>query len=321
MLRRATASLRTVAICAVLTALALPLAATTSAAAAQPASAAADLALALRLRPRLLFDSQERWRPIDVDRFLAEPGHRACPSAGGPCVPFTNVTQLTPSVAYLDLRGTRHDGSDATSLDIATCPKSLPNLRECDLGGRSVIYAHVVRRRTRIAIDYWWFLRYNAYSLDLHEGDWEGVTVIADRRGRRVLDVHFAAHADAWSYDADVPTIVGNRVEVFSSRGGHASYPRACARLCRQTEGTLPESNFDGRRAWVGNTAAGCHRRCVRLFPTAADGAPASWDGWDGRWGAPFQPAFPPPRTPAFQTRFMHPFDSRRSHRHVFGLI
>ena len=98
-----------------------------------------DLALALRFRPRLLFDAKERWRPTDVDRFLAEPGHQACPPVGqGPCAPFTSVAQLTPAVAYLDMHGTHGDGSDAVPPDLATCAKTLPDLRECDGDGRSV---------------------------------------------------------------------------------------------------------------------------------------------------------------------------------------
>ena len=94
-------------------------------AALAPAAAAAapadDLALALKLRPRLLFDAKERWRPIDVDRFLAEPGDQACPpnpSPPTPCAPFTSVAQLTPQVAYLDMHGTRGDGSDAVPPDL-----------------------------------------------------------------------------------------------------------------------------------------------------------------------------------------------------------
>ncbi|MBS1869599.1 MAG: hypothetical protein JSS99_08045 [Actinobacteria bacterium] len=268
-------------------------------AALAPAGAAAaprdDLALAQRLRPRLFFDSKERWRPLDVDRFLAEPGHQACPPAPAACVPLTSVAQLTPAVDHLDLRG---DG-----------PPDLP--------GPSAIYAHVVRRGGRIAIDYWWFLRYNAYSLDVHEGDWEGVTVIADRRGRHVLDVHFAAHADAWRYPARVPLVRGGRVAVFAARGDHASYPRPCLRRCRQTDGTLPEARFDGRLAWSGNTAAGCRDRCVRLLP-AHDGAPSSWDAWPGRWGVTTAPAFAAPRSPAFQTRFRHPFAARPTARDFF---
>jgi hypothetical protein len=293
-----------------------------TAAAPPPATPAGDLALALRFRPRLLFDQKERWRPTDVDRFLAEPGHQACPPPGaGPCAPFTSVAQLTPAVAYLDMHGTRGDGSDAVPPDLATCAKTRPDLRECDGDGRSVIYAHVVRSGARIAIDYWWFLRYNAYSLDRHESDWEGVTAVVNRAGTRLLEVHFAAHASVWRYDADVPSVLDGRVKAYVSNGDHAAYPRPCTRLCRQTDQTLPEAHYGGQVSWIGNSAAGCRRLCVRLLPAAPDGAPASWDAWDGRWGAPTAPAFAPPQTPAFQRRFTHPFDARRSHRRLFHLF
>lgn len=292
---------------------------------AAAASPAADLSLALRFRPLLLFDSAERWRPLDVDRFLREPGIRACPPATPSqpalCTPFASVAQLTPAVAYLDLRGSNPEGDDATAPDVATCPKSLPLLRDCDLRGRSKIYAHVVRSGRRVAIDYWWFLRYNAYSIDEHEGDWEGVTVIVDASGSRVLEVHYAAHGDVWRYDRGVPLFSGRHVEAFVAQGGHPAYPRPCFRLCRETDDLLPEGRFDGRRPWVGNTASGCHDSCVQLFPTAPDGVtPASWNAWDGRWGATYAPAFPPPLTPAFQARFEHPFASRLSHRRLFRI-
>jgi len=277
------------------------------AAALAPAAASAapadDLTLALRFRPRLLFDAKERWRPLDVDRFLAEPGHQACPPVGaGPCAPFASVAQLTPAVAYLDMRG---NGP----------PDPARPTRP------SVVYAHVVRMGARTAIDYWWFLRYNAYSFARHESDWEGVTVIVNRAATKVLAVHFAAHADVWRYDADVPRIVEGRVKVYVANGSHASYPRPCKRLCRQSNPTLPEARFGGQRSWVGNSAAGCRRRCVRLLPTGLDGAPSSWNAWDGRWGATTAPAFAPPRTPAFQRRYADPFAARRSGRHRFGIL
>lgn len=277
-----------------------------------------DITLALLYRPHLLFDAKERWRPIDVDRFLAEPGHAVCPPLDGPCTPLTSVAQLTPAVDHLDLRGTRGDGSDATAPDIATCAKSLPGLRDCDKRGRSVIYAHVTRERSRIAIDYWWFLRYNAFTLDRHEGDWEGVTVILDRTGTQVRDVHFAAHSDVWRYAGDTPQLRGNHLKVYVARGSHAAYPGPCRRLCRGTSGLLPEAHFGGERSWVGNTEAGCRDRCVRLFPStvpAATPLPPSWDTWEGRWGVTLAPAFAPPLTPAFQRRYLRPFTAKHSGR------
>ena len=282
------------------------------------ASAANDQTVALRFRPYLYFDSAERWRPVGVERFLAEPGHRVC-AADGMCVPLTSLSQLNSQAAYLDFRGSQLNGSDATAPDLATCQRSEPILRDCDEHGRSVIYAHVTRASAQIAIDYWWFLRYNALFPDYHEGDWEGVTVIANAEATHVLAVHFAAHAEVWQYDSGVPLFDGLHVHVYVARGGHASYPRPCGQsVCLETGTPLPEGRYNGHDPWFNNDTAQCMQRCVRLFPEAPSGAPASWDAWNGLWGAPRLPAFPPPRTPAFQTRFQQPFASQTSHRHHF---
>ncbi len=308
---------RVLAAAVVLVALGLLGAPPTTASARTPSS----LDLALRFQPHLFFDSAERWRPVGVDAFLAEPGHRVCPlpASGLPCVPLTSVDQLSSPAAYIDLRGTRADGLDATAPDLATCAKSKPGLLDCDEGRRSLIYAHVSRAGRRVAIDYWWFLRYNAFLIDLHEGDWEGVTVVVDAAGRRVESVHFAAHASSWRYPAGVPRIDGGRhVRVYVAEGSHAAYPRRCVRTsCRQTESTLPEGRSNGRAAWVDNTRAACARRCVRLFP-GVGGNPASWNGWNGLWGVPQSAFFPPPRTPAFQNRYRHPFAATTTRRRSF---
>jgi hypothetical protein len=295
-------------------ALALGLAIAPMAGAATPT----DRVLALRFRPYLYFDSAERWRPIGVNRFLAERGHRVC-TADGSCTPLTSLSQLNSQAAYIDFRGSRLNGSDATAPDIATCQRSEPILLECDEHGRSLIYAHVTRAGARIAIDYWWFLRYNALFPDFHEGDWEGVTVIADAAGTRVVAVHFAAHADVWQYDPGIPLFDGLHVHVYVVRGGHASYPRPCAQsICNETGSVLPEGRFNGHDPWFDNDPAQCMQRCVRLFPHTPSGAPASWDAWNGLWGAPRLPVFPPPRTPAFQNRYQQPFAAQTSHRHRF---
>lgn len=319
--QRGLAALRSCIAGCALAAILLGLLAGGAAAAAPPAGPAADLALALRFRPHLFFDSQERWRPLDVDAFLAEHGHRVCPRGGGGalCSPLLNVAQLTPAVAYLDLRGSELRGGDAKAPDLATCARSRPSLFDCDEGGRSVIYAHVTRTPTRIALDYWWFLRFNALTPDWHEGDWEGVTVIVDAAGTQVTEVHYAAHKGVWRYRPGVVRVVDGHALVEIAHGTHAAYPRPCAdRPCLQTGALAPEGRFDGKDRWVGNAATGCHRLCVRLLPVTAAGAPASWDAWLGRWGRPRLPPFPPPLTPAFQGRYLHPFLSTPTTRHSF---
>jgi hypothetical protein len=181
------------------------------------------------------------------------------------------------------------------------------------------VYAHVRRGVDQIAIDYWWFLRYNAFSIDAHEGDWEGVTVIADRAAVRVRAVHFAAHSEVWRYPDNVVRLDGARhVRVYLARGSHAAYPRSCQTACQQTHIPLSEGRFNGRRGWAANDPAVCARRCVRLLPQAVNGAPTSWDAWDGRWGLRSSQLFAPPRTPSFQPRYQHPFAARATHRRRF---
>jgi hypothetical protein len=287
--------------------------------------------LALRFQPHLHFDTAEPWRPIDVDGFLAEPGHQVCAPGPSPtrCVPLTAPAQVAPPAEYLDLRGTRTDGAtgfagtgDASAPDLATCARSLPTLLDCDLGGRSAIYAHVTRSAKRIAIDYWWFLRYNAFLIDVHEGDWEGVTVVANAAGTRVLDVHFAAHSGVFRYRKGVAAFDGERhVRVYLAAGSHAAYPKRCTSVaCDQTMSPFPEARFDGRSPWVANDPAACARRCVRLLPEAR-GAPASWNAWHGLWGLPASEIFPPPTTPAFQRRYLRPFDATLSTRRRFRAL
>jgi len=113
-------------------------------------------------------------------------------------------------------------------------------------------------------------------------------------------------------------------VRVYVARGSHAAYPRPCRlSTCHQTQaGPAPgffEARFDGAREWVANDLASCARRCVRLMPQTATGAPASWNAWDGRWGLPLSQLFAPPRTPSFQARFRSPFHARSSRRRQFS--
>lgn len=281
------------------------------------------LDLALRFQPHLFFDSAEPWRPLDVDAFLAEPGHRACasaPAAPPACTPFTSIAQLTPPVDELDLRGVQPDGSDAAAPDVQSCAKSKPELLECDASVRSSIYAHVRRRGTRTAIDFWWFLRYNDFLVDQHEGDWEGVTVVVDATRTHVAQTHFAAHAGIWRYAADVSRLDrGRHVRVYVARGSHAAYPRPCRHTpCAQTESESPEARSDGAGPWIANDPGICERRCVRLMPEAG-GRPTSWDAWDGRWGSSELSFFSPPPTPAFQGRYKRPFQASRSARSSFS--
>jgi hypothetical protein len=296
-----------------------------------------ELALATQLRPRLLFDSSERWRPVSVDAFLAEGGHRLCRPGGG-CEPATGIAQLSPrasSAAYLDIQGGADNGVDYGSAEGAC--RTRPPVVDCNAGRRAVIYYRRTTHEGRWYWDYWWFLRYNDYVGPLdecntvncsdHEGDWEGVTVITTPSEKPlILGAVYAAHRNRVLADGGLLPLSGGRPLVFVAAGTHASYPYRCRSGCVQYErladsARLPEDPHDGSAAWGENNDARCERdTCVRALPEveAADDLAlplaASWAGWPGLWGATCHQGcdFPllqgSPRSPGLQVRFECPW-------------
>jgi hypothetical protein len=192
------------------------------------ASAPRAGALARRFRPRLYFDSSERWRPLAATALLGErvgarPAHAVCrparPLSERPdrCAPGTSA----PVVGPASLRAADRD--DAV-LDLGADGRTTPPrrarspdpacagvLHDCDAGPAAGIHHRVVRSGGYLLLDYWLLYRYSdaPYSvaglpgpgrlLDTdHEGDWEGVAVAvpADDPDPRTFDwVAYAAHA------------------------------------------------------------------------------------------------------------------------------
>jgi hypothetical protein len=117
--------------------------------------------LAERFRPRLWFDSAERWRPLNVDALLDEGRHRFCTRGKGPdrCTPIARASDFDADVkrtlalgraTYLDIAG----GSVADYHGPERCPRPR---QDCGTGARSAIYYHVTLSNDRFYIDYWWF--------------------------------------------------------------------------------------------------------------------------------------------------------------------
>ena len=296
-----------------------------------------ELALAMQLRPRLLFDSHERWRPVAVDTFLAEPGHRLCREGSG-CEPTTGIAQLNPrasSADYIDVEGEKENGADFKSADPAC--RTQPPVVDCNAGPQAAIYYRRTTHEGRWYWDYWWFLRYNDYVGPLdecnavncsdHEGDWEGMTVITTPSEQPViLGAIYAAHRNRVLIEGNLLPLSGGRPLVFVAAGTHASYPYRCRSSCRQYErladtARLPEDPHDGAAAWGENDDARCERdQCVRPVPEvepASDLAlplAASWAGWPGLWGKTCHAGceFPllqgSPRSPGLQVRFECPW-------------
>jgi hypothetical protein len=274
---------------------------------------------ARRFRPILLFDTSEKWRPLNVDRFAGErddndaPIHLVCqaqPPAGPDCQPFGSLDDLAlhhDSSSYIDVAG---DGTDEASYRTTDPSCLLGDLYDCDSGPASAIYYHAVEEEAYTYLDYWFLYRYNDV-IDLpgtegltHEGDWEGVTVVPSLADPDTFDfVSFAQHNGApYAYlrsnlrcdyggefsCGEANALSGARVHAYVAQGTHATYAEPCSRDividCTQSNSAIPEGGHDGTREWGNNS--GDPALTVRPFPgmsLAAPGATA-WDGATGPW-------------------------------------
>jgi hypothetical protein len=306
----------------------------------------AERELAVRLRPRLRFDSDERWRPLEVGAFLRErfPGtgaHLVCDSSSRPtCSAASGPVDLRRRRGpdYLDIEGNALDGDDFAS-PYPECHRRVAV--DCNGGPRSAIYYRRTSHAGRWYWDYWWFFRYNDYRGPYnrcehfcgdHEGDWEGVTVVTTAALKpEIVAVIYAAHRVRVLAEAAVAPFAGGHPLVFIAEGTHASYPFRCARACGQYSSlvgfTLPEDPHDGAMAWGGNRDKECGiTRCVRPLPEVGDPGEAAlplagaWAGWPGSWGETchqgcherFRKRESSPRSPGLQTRFKCPWAATR---------
>jgi hypothetical protein len=303
--------------------------------------------LAMRYRPVLKFDSEESWRPLNVDALLLEttrdgPAHRLCDGVQEDdlhCTPITSALQLSAepndAKAYVDLAGRELGGDDYASPQLGDCPKQDRDLKDCDSGPRSTIYYQALDANGHIYVDYWWFLRYNrfdkhdarelcrsAVTRDAtcfdHEGDWEGVTLVLSKDAKqadRLEFVNYAAHEGVFRYRPVQITREHLRPIVYVANGSHAAYPLACPKECAQVNKlfghALPEDNTDGKAPWGRNDDAECEAvaKCLEPLPTT------SWGAFAGFWGSrKCDDAFAsctfgvPPRSPSQQRRFGSPW-------------
>jgi hypothetical protein len=262
--------------------------------------------LARRFRPILMFDSNERWRPLDVESFFAEHRHRGCNvKEKADCPVLSSAGDLANlgenDVLRVNGRPSRANPGGFAGPD-PVCQS--PPVLDCDKGPTSRLYYHVKDGQDLTFIDYWWYLRYNDASPGTkwdHQSDWEGVVVAVDPRGATPSFqwVGFAAHEGVWRYLRDALRcdgrsttgscgvaggLVRDRVNVYVANGTHAAYPYPCTSksalpLCHQNARkfgfALPETGFDGRRPWGANDEADALIR----FPDAVP-----WLTWAGRW-------------------------------------
>ena len=296
--------------------------------------------LARHYRPILRFDGRERWRPLDIAQLMAErtengrPRHRVCATGDRgrqiSCEPIGGVSDLSDDPSpdrVIDFDGVRANGSDRSAPSLERCPgRQAEHLLDCDGGPASAIYYRVTEANGRTYVDYWWFLRFNRFDKGElgrlcarpvqralfgcfdHEGDWEGVTAVSARRNpTRLAFLNLASHEGVYRYTAAELALEGSRPRVYSARGSHASYPRRCARRCRQPHQLLPETNTDGSAPWARNSERACaDGTCLIALPEGG------FDAFGGRWGSRVCTKGCRlgigPKTPAQQRRYQSPW-------------
>jgi hypothetical protein len=246
------------------------------------AATPSPLTLLQRHVPIVVLHPGERFQPVPVDGFLADSNfEQRQPDGSWAPTPFV-PTPGAPWRLNQRLCSTR-DGIAATDCYAAA---------EEAHGAAPTVYGAYHQRGQRIALQYWLFYPLNPYSPEVppnplfaqvHEGDWELVTVILDRAGKP-LTAGYSRHCSgaqrAW---ARVPKR-GARPVVYVALGSHANYFRpgtfALDKRCWPEQATIVFENYGKPLrdfAGVGRTVS---PRLVRVTATSP-----SWMTFSGAWG------------------------------------
>ena len=206
------------------------------------------------------------------------------------------------------------DGVAATSCYVAAEAAHGPE--------RPVVYGAAFRAGRRIALQYWLWYPWNAYSptsppgelWQVHEGDWESVSVILDARGRPLL-AGYSQHSEGQRREWARVQRQGHRPRVFVALGSHANYfaPGTHRFDPRVVEPVLISVIRQQGLAPVDRTGSGrvLRPRLVRVSATTP-----SWMAFAGAWGEGAYIRVPPsdpvrygngPPGPAFHEQWRRP--------------
>lgn len=193
-------------------------------ASARPSSTPTPATLLARHVPILVLHPAEQVAPTTVDGFLADADLQRRGTAG-----WETVGGALPAGGAdlrLDQRSCRaSDGPAATACYVAaqSAHRSGP-----------VVYGASLRRGSRIDLQYWLWYPWDVYSptvppgelWQVHEGDWEAVSVIVDAKGRPLV-VGYSEHGAGARRDWAKAPKQGTRPVVYVALGSHANYPTA----------------------------------------------------------------------------------------------
>jgi hypothetical protein len=260
--------------------------------------------------PILVLHPAEQFAPVPVDGFLADSDLQQRTAAGWETIP-----------------GPLPAGGADLRLDQRTCfAIEGPAASGCYAGAeaahasRPIVYGKVLRSRTRIDLQYWIWYPFNDYSASfppgevwqVHEGDWESVSVILDLEGRPLV-VGLSKHCEGTRRDWTDVRRRGTRPIAYVALGSHANYFEPGA--FRHSPVCWPRALRDVVRALRLRDRTGSGR-VVRpaLVPVAV--TRPSWMRFAGAWGESGYVHFPnnapiaydgAPRAPAFQEIWRRP--------------
>ena len=237
--------------------------------------------LLARHAPVLVLHPAERLRPVAVEGFLAD----------------SDMLRKTPT-GWEKVEGPLPAGGADLRLDQRLCrARDGPAATSCYAsaqaihGSAPVVYGAAFRRKNRIDLQYWIWYPYNPYSptvpageiWQVHEGDWEAVSVILDLQGKP-LAVGYSQHSEGKRRDwAQVPK-QGLRPRVYVALGSHANYfaPGKHRWDPRVAEPLLIAIFEQNGQEPVDHTGRGriVRPRLVRVTETTP-----SWMAFAGRWG------------------------------------
>ena len=237
--------------------------------------------LLVRHTPVLVLHPAEPFKPVPVEGFLAESDLYRRSAAG-----WERVDAPLPvggADHRLDQRLCRAIEGVAATLCYARAERTHR--------APAVVYGAAFPRKSRIDLQYWLWYPFNPYSptvpagqlWQVHEGDWEAISVILDLAGRPLAAV-YSQHSEGIRRDwAKVPKR-GLRPLVYVALGSHANYFTAGKhRFDRRVVNPLFISVIEqnGQQP-VDNTGRGriVQPRLVRVTTRTP-----AWMAFAGRWG------------------------------------
>jgi VPS62-like protein len=171
--------------------------------------------------PVLVLHPDEQFQPVPVEGFLADSDLTQKIASGW--VPVSGPLPAGGADLRLDQRLCHaSDGLVTTPCYVAA---------EAAHAASPVVYGAAFRTKTRIDLQYWLWYPYDDFSpgypatdfWQVHEGDWEAVSVILDRSGKP-LSAAYSQHAKgqrrAWSKTPKQ----GQRPVVYVGLGSHANF-------------------------------------------------------------------------------------------------